>query len=290
MEDSIRIAEIVNAGRVPGPDDVRRLAALGISPRQAVLLASMPFQRMRGGLILPSVDDWLPLGHDGRVAREALLNAIHAEARRAIVTPGIGDRATIFDGVWTSRSGKKQFETDLLSVPMQFLGYGMAASNKLLASTLQGRDRSRVMGLFFLIAGGAFLNYMRSDSRSWKERDYDELIFDALETANPSGFWIGDLNSMLERASNNQFGIRPLLGHDPKFESKQGQLDAMVNVLGAGPKMYWDFGRSFIDPSVSDSDAAYFRRKAIPYGNVLWWNRIVRDMHGGLEDSIRGTP
>ena len=289
MADAIRISDMLKAGRRLTREDTFRLAALGIKPRDAVLLASMPYQTWKNGtLILPNTGAWT--GPNARKAKELLLNAIHAEARRAIVTPSIGDQSTIFRGVFTVK-GEKVLETDLMKIPMQFLGYGVAAHNKVLVSALQGRDRSPVMGMFMMVAMAFIANYLKTDSNSWKSKSYDDIIFEAVQNSGLGGFWFGDLNGMIEKASNQRLGfrpniLRPITG--TKTRTRQGDIEALVTLLGAAPSHFWSSARAFVDPNSTASDYASAVRKIVPYRNVLWWERFFRDMTGEVAGTFEG--
>lgn len=284
MSEAKRIGEAIKGGHPPSRDDVARLAALGINERDAILLSEMPTWQ-HGSLIMPAVDDWQ--GTAGRKAREALLTAIHAEARRAIVTPAIGDKSTVFNGVWSS-GGKKQFETDIMRLPMQFLGYGMAAHNKVLASAIQGRDRSVIGGILFMILGGIMSQYLKLNENSWKNKSYDEVILSGIEAAGIGGYWFGDINSQIERFTGNRVGIRPALGMDPKF-GKGTDMDGIVDAAGAAPGHFLDISRAFWDPDKSMSQRAQLIRRGIPYNNIIWWNTIFRDMAGGIGSALEGS-
>ena len=285
MTDAIRIGELIRAGNIPSKADALRLNALGIKPRDAEAISRMAYQRTEAGLTLPVIDDWT--GPDARRAQAAILTAIHAEMRRSVVTPSIGDRSTIFNGVWTSSTGEKVGESDLLKIPMQFLAYGVAAHNKVLSSFIQGRDRSMVMGLFFMMMAGAMTNWLRSDSRQWQNKTWDQHMFEAWETAGISGFWFGDLNRQIEKVTNNQVGLRPLMGVKPGF-TRDSQLEAMIAGMGAAPSIATDLFRAFTDPSISGNRRASMMRRAVAYNNVLWWDRLARDFTGETVELFGG--
>lgn len=273
MADAIRISQVVAAGEVPSKADSLRLAALGIDARNAALIASMPFDTRPNGLMLPAIDNWT--GPNAKRARMALLRAVHAEMRRGVVTPSIGDRSTIFNGVLT-KHGKKVAETDLMRIPMQFMGYGVAAHNKVLTSMIQGRDRDRVMGLFFMLGAGIVSTYLRSDSASWKRKSYDQIMFEGWENSGIGGFWFGDLNRQIEKVSNNRIGLRPSLGIKPGFKYDT-DMQAIIAGLGAAPSVANDLRRAFMDTEIGGSRRASMVRRALPYNNILWWDRVGKD-------------
>jgi len=287
MSQAIAVGEALRAGGIPDPKMVLKLNAMGINVRDAMLLSEMPIERYQGGsLILPAVDGWGSKAN-GRRAREILLNGIHAEMRRTIVTPSVGDRSTIFNGVWTHK-GKKVFESDIMTIPMQFLSYGMGAHNAMLISGLQGRDHTLVLGMFYALLMGMFAEWFRTDSKVWMNKGYDEMIADGFDASGIGGFWFSGLNTQIERASSGKFGLRPLAGIKTDFDKKRVD-QGVASAFGVAPGYFYDISRAFWDSSVTATERAQLIRKAIPYNNVVWWERIFREMANGAGGAFEGT-
>jgi hypothetical protein len=254
-------------------DNAAKLAALGISRRDARLLSQMPFER-HGRVILPSVDKWR--GADGRRARTLLLDAIHGEARRAIVTPSFADKSLIFQGI-LARKGQVKWESDLMTVPLQFMSYGIAAHNKVLMSGLQGRDQNFYMGAFSMFLAGVMSNYLKQPQTATMNKSPEEWLIEGYEASGVGGFWFADLNQMIERYSYNTVGIRPQIGADPRF-GRTTDVGDLVDIGGPSLGTIADVGRAFFDPEQSMTNRAQAIRRAVPYNNVLWWGFITRDM------------
>jgi hypothetical protein len=285
MEQAIAVGEALRAGRAPDQKMLLRLNAMGIGPRDALLLSQMPVERYQGGrLILPDIDNWKGLGANGRRAREVLLNGIHAEMRRTVITPSVGDRSTVFNGVWT-RGGKVVAENDIMTIPMQFLSYGMGAHNGLLISALQGRDRTLVMGMFSLLLMGMFANWLKTDSKVWQAKTLDQLVSDGFDSSGIGGFWFSNLNTQIERASSGELGVRPLLGIRTGYD-KQTADKGLASGLGVAPGYFYDLSRAFWDSSISATERAQLIRKGVPYNNVVWWARVFDEMASGIGGSF----
>lgn len=261
------------AQRVDEGDNAVKLAAIGISKRDAKLLASMPVD-MHGSIILPAVGQWA--GADGRRARTLLLDAIHAEARRAIVTPSFADKSLLFQGI-VARKGKVVFENDLMTLPLQFISYGLAASQKVMLSGLQGRDQNMWMGALgmFVLAVGS--NYLKQPQTATMNKSPEEWLIEGYESSGIGGFWFSDLNQMIERYSYNSVGLRPWLGADPRFGKTTGVGD-LVDAAGPSIGTIADVISAFADPEKSATNKAQAIRRAVPYNNVLWWGFMARDM------------
>lgn len=261
---------------------IMQMASIGIELRDAQLLARMPYEALDGGTLLPSVDKWQ--GHEGLRARQKMIDAVQANARRAIVTPSVGDRSLLFEGVWES-GGKVAFESDMMTLPLQFMSYAVAAHNKVLISGLQGRDANMVGGMVGMMIFGLMANYIKTPEMAWKGKDYDQIIMEAYEAAGFSGFWFGNMNEMIEKFSSQQFGVRPMLGIDPKFKP-DGTIADKLDVAGPGPNTLFDLSRIFWDPELSVSQRAQIAHRAIPYNNVFIWANIAKQLTRGSAASL----
>jgi hypothetical protein len=275
MKRSLDVSQAILAGNQPDPKTVELLAATGINVRDALALAQMPHEIADGkSIIVPLVKEWE--GPEGDRARNLMLNAIHGEMRRAIVTPSTGDRSALFEGVLASK-GKVVAESDLLTLPLQFMSYGLAAHQKVLVSALQGRDQQVLMGMTMMMVMAVFSNYLKMPENAWRNKTYPDIMLDAYEASGIGGFWFGDTNNMIERLSGNQVGFRPAMGLDPKF-GKDNSIADKTDLLGPGPSTVIDFSRAFWDPEMSSTERAQTIRRALPYNNVLWWAGITRNM------------
>jgi len=270
----MKIAQKVVAGTAT-QKEIARLAALNINVRDMKLLGSMKVNINDGGkLILPAVDDWT--GVDGQRARELLLTAIHGEVRRVIVTPSLGDRSLMFSGVW-EQGGKKLGESDLMTLPLQFLSYGVAAHNKILVSGLQGRDANMVGGMLMMVMAGMYASYLKTPENAWRNKNLADKLVEGYENSGVGGFWFGDVNQTLERMSGHQFGIRPALGLDPRFGKADGPADRL-DVTGPAISTIYDLSRAFWDSEISATNRAQLIRRAVIYNNVLWWSGFGRNV------------
>ena len=264
----MQLAKAVDEG-----NNAFKLGSMGISRRDAKLLASMPTEQ-HGNLILPAVQNWS--GPDGQRARTLLIDAIHGEARRAIVTPSFADRSLLFNGV-LARKGKVVAESDLMSVPLQFMGHGIAASQKVLMSGLQGRDQSFFMGALAMMFLGMFSNYLKQPQTATMNKSTGEWLLEGYEASGVGAFWFSDLNQMIERYSRNTIGIRPTLGIDPRF-GKTTNVGDYIDAAGPSIGTIYDVGAAFLDPELTASNRAQAIRRAVPYNNVIWWGSITRDL------------
>lgn len=254
-------------------DNAFKLAAIGVSKRNAKLLGSMPVDQ-HGSIILPAIQNWE--GADGRLARTILLDAIQAEARRAIVTPSFADKSLLFQGI-VARKGKVVFENDLMTLPLQFMSYGLAASQKVLLSGLQKRDQNALMGVFGLFVLGMASNYLKQPQTATMNKSLEEWLIEGYESSGIGGFWFSDLNQMIERYTYNTVGLRPLFGADPRF-GKTTDVGDLFDAAGPSIGTLADVVSAFADPEKSATNRAQAIRRAVPYNNVIWWGFMARDL------------
>lgn len=273
MDDAIKWSE----GKL-SKERQMALSSIGIDERGALLLAKMPIERYKDGtLILPNTGAWT--GTDGQRAMDLLLDGLAAQMRRGVVTPSFADKSTMLGGVLTNSRGAKRDdmfgESDLYRLPFQFMGYGLAANQKVLMSGLQGRDANFYSGALMMVMIGMGINYLKTPTNAWANKTWAERWLNAWETGGVGGFWLGDLNTQIEHYTANQIGIRPALGMKPKF-GRTG-VDAPIDIAGPGVAQFFDIYRAFSDPEFSNTARAQAIRRVIPYNNVLWWASVSRD-------------
>jgi len=138
-----------------------------------------------------------------------------------------------------------------------------------------------------MLVMAAFSNYLKMPENAWRNKTYPDIILDAYESSGIGGFWFGDINNMIERMSDNNVGLRPAMGLDPKF-GKESSVADRVDVLGPGPSTLFDFSRAFWDAEMSSTERAQTIRRAIPYNNVLWWAGITRNMATTAGEAVEG--
>lgn len=105
INEATQVATAVRGGQAPDARVMARLKAIGIDEQDAMILADMPVERGKTGLILANVNEWE--GARGDRARSVFLAAVNGEVRRSVITPGPLDRPAIFDGVFHTKKGRQ---------------------------------------------------------------------------------------------------------------------------------------------------------------------------------------
>jgi hypothetical protein len=206
-----------------------------------------------------------------------MLDAVTGEARRAITTSSLADRHVAFSGILTKK-GAKIAESDAISLPLQFMSYGVAAHNKILQSGLQGRDRGNMAGIASMLVMGLLANYLRTAGNAYGNKSVSEHVLGAYETSGLGGTWFGDMNNMLENASHDTLGIRPLLGMDPKFGKQNKNQNSVFNAAGPAASQTYQLSRLFWDNTISSTRKAQIIRSSLPYAGLWYLNGITRSM------------
>jgi hypothetical protein len=176
-----------------------------------------------------------------------------------------------------TRRGKVIYENDLMKLPMQLLTFTMASQNKFLTSFVQGRDRSPLMGMATLMGSAYLVDMLATDSQTWKRRTWDQHMMKAAKRAGLGGYWLGDLPQMLDRASSGQLS-GAITGNKPKKRTQGERISDIASAFGPAVGTYTDIARTFADPEMSAQERAQMIRKMTIYGQILWWDRITRDM------------
>jgi hypothetical protein len=174
------------------------------------------------GYWLPNTDLWT-----NQQARLTYRAALNQQVNRIIITPGAGDRA-----LWTS--------TELGSLITQFKSYGQAATIRMLTSGLQEKDQAFWQGAFLLVGLGAMVNEIkRLQYGIDKKESFDEKLVNAIERSGITG-WFMEPNNIIEKFSNHNLGLGPLMGDRPypvPFGAKMGAAfgpagSNLVNIAG----------------------------------------------------------
>jgi len=137
---------------------------------------------------------------EGIKAAKAYHSALGKQVSIDIVTPGKGDVP-----LWSN--------TELGGVLLQFKKFGIASTQRMLLRGLQEKDARFLEGILMLMAAGAMVDAFRQKAfnRDYSKKPSGQKFVDAFDRSGLGGYF-SDVNNAIERLSNNQFGLRPLLG------------------------------------------------------------------------------
>lgn len=283
IDESAALARAVRAGGVGDEAVIARLASFGISKRDAMMIADMPWEKEGQNLTMPNLDAWAELP-DGAYARDVLLGAINGEIRRSVVTPGPLDRPRIMDGVFMWNGERKEWP--LLGMPAQLMSFSLASGSRLAHSALTGRERQTAMGLMAVLTTGYLGARLSADG--WDKLSWDKQ---AMATWNKSGIstWLGDVVGRAQQLANLQVSdILQAEGSRPEADLMSDRAGAIAPVLS----VWGGVIEAFTNPDLDDYQQARLIRRAVPWAGMLWWSSALKEVtspeRGGRNQPMQG--
>ena len=261
IEDSIAFAN----GTLP-KERMTRLAAIGIDKEMATRFVKQWQQagETKGDhLFLANTENWADQG-----AVRSFRAMLAQEVNTAVITPHAADKLNFMS-------------KPMGSVLMQYRGFGLSATQRIMGAALQQRDKSALAGVASMIGLAAIVdNWRRPD---YVELDIGEVIFRAVETSGVTGVF-SDINSALEIASGQQYGLRPMLGFDPVIKDPTWAQRTGAP-LGAVGSQWLQFAYALTDREAEGNDVARGIRYMLPYQNLWFWS----DLWGRAQRSAAET-
>ena len=181
----------------------------------------------------------------------------------AIVTPGAGDQPLFAHKIW----GR---------IITQYKSFLFAAATKVMVPGMQQKDSRTLLGLMMMIFTGGLVSNLKDiqNNRPPSQNVFD-FLFDGIDQSGVTS-WFMNVHQGVEAATNNQIGVRKLLGTEPPYGPspswKMGQLSPLA---GTGVKIS-DF-MSRLASGGMDSRTRMAAYKLIPFNNVFWL-KALRDL------------
>jgi hypothetical protein len=249
------------------------LASYGIDKEMAQRIARQPYEKA-GDFYLPNAGEW----PDADAAR-VFLTAVAGMTKNIVPTAGLADIPEIAKGFVKGR------EYPLLRLPFMFMTYGFGAINRILLSSLQGRDRSSVAGMAALVGLGYLSQSLKLDDDWWDNMSPEERAMRAIDASGITGVY-SDLVTMAETASLGTVGIRPLIGLEP-FIRNPNVADVVGEATGPVGGAVANVARVMLDNDVSDRETAETIRKIMPGHSLFYLKSLMKNLVGsafGVED------
>ncbi len=225
-----------------------------------------------------NADKWMD--EDPELFRKYIAS-VRADVLSTVITPTEADKPLLSYGLFKGERFSKSMKNrqhNIFKLPIQFMSWGLAASNKIVLSTLQGRHQGVASGIMSMFALGMLSDFARNPEW-WKYKSTTEKIMKATEYSGITAYLL-DINSFAEIASNNYVGIRPMLGQKNPFT---GTLpDQISEVGGPAGSIIADIYKLFADDSLELKDQANMVKRMIPYNNIFY----LKWMFNGLKDAI----
>jgi hypothetical protein len=288
-----------------------RLAAKGISEKNARLIATMPFEQSNN-LFIANSSKWGTV-KGGKIAREKFRQATQTDIENTIITPTITDTPNIVGGAVTLTSKQSEYilrnpminrmlkpektpygyKVNMTwgSLPFQFMPWAFGATNKMLIAggqAFRNGEREVLMGALAMIALGGFVGYLKNPY-GFSNMSKTEVVLEAVDRSGVLGIF-PDLNYTLETISQgftgNMYGVRPLVGKitgqeiGPRYGDKEFG-DAVGEFLGPGPSIPIDIIR--ILTGGYDYNTRYDMLKILlPFQNLIGFEYLIKPLYANL--------
>lgn len=249
---------------------VKNMAALGFDRESAARLASMPFERDRA-LNLANIQNW----NDDDLVRK-FGSAVAAQTMRQVVTATEGDIPNVARGF--IGAGDKRREIPYIRLPFQFMNFSFASTNKTLVSALQGREANVVGGLMSML-GLAYLSlYLKTPDKAWEKMPLEDRLVRTMEGSGFLGIF-SDVSQKIEGISQNRFGVRAMMGLEPRFGPRSvDELAPIGEAFGPVAGKATDIYQLMFDNSMTAKEEARGIRRLIPMNDLFYLRGIVNDL------------
>jgi hypothetical protein len=115
---------------------------------------------------------------------------------------------------------------------------------------------------------------------NYDKKTLTEKLIDGAERGGVFGIF-GDVNRIIESLSDNELGIRPLLGQKKPYSttltSKAGSITPMGSTIGTVAQILYDWGRGR-----HTHHTARRIRKLVPLNNIWYLDSIFDKLEKGL--------
>ena len=182
--------------------------------------------------------------------------AIFTDLQNSPVTPGPSDRPNFMS-------------KPLWSALLLYKGLALSATQRVLMTAMQQRDRRAMTGILAMVGMGYIVDSLRSGD--YKKRHYlaPDRFMRAVELSGVAGIF-SDFNNMIETASGNQAGVRPWFGidatiKDPNWAQRVGSVTGATTTPALN--LAWAFGH----PDASANEQARSVRRLLPFNNLIFW-------------------
>ena len=245
-----------------------RLRQLGIDEANAKNIAQelRKYGKKQDGVWIANTKDW-----DSQNLAEIWGGALRKESDRVIVIPG--QEKPLF------------MSTELGKTIFQFRSFMFAATQRMFIAGIQGQDAHYMQGLLGLTSLGMM-------AYAFKQWDADRPLSDdpavwvteGIDRSGVTGI-IMEMNNTVEKLSNNNFGLRPMLGiatPASRFASRS-QAEAFLGpTFGSLLSTTMKVAGGASDGDLAESDIRAIRR-LLPYQNLILFRQLLDKAEQGLQ-------
>lgn len=249
--------------------EIEQLAGDGIGKVEAMKFLrqwrKLPEEaRQLDGMPVANTDQW-----DPDVARD-FRSLVATNVRRAVLTPGVVDRAKIMENPWA--------QTLLL-----YKTFAIGVTNRIILAGIQGRHAHVLSGILSMLALGYAIDAVKRPD--WSEPDMKTKLLRAFDQSGLGGIFT-DINHILEAASEGELGLNPLLGIDDTRKMDKGFGYELAGAVGGPVANIWA-NLIWALQDGTNNEVARAIRYTVPYNNYILWTdavtRLTRDVAEATE-------
>ena len=275
QSEMIRVSQKVSLGKKLTRQETMWMSRSGLNADDMVAIHKQWFDSTGGAgskgkgntLYLANTLEWA----DADVTRRFRI-ALSDNIKNAVITPGVSEKLNFMS-------------TPVGGLVTQFKSFGLAATHRTTIAGLQMKDARAFSGITSLLAAGMFVDYLKSPSYDNRPMLSVDRVVQGFEYSGAGGL-LFDLSNMIEIASGNEFGIKPLLGVD-SFYSNPNVAQKLGQAFGPTASLSADLVWSMFSPEADGYDKARSVKRLLPYNNMLYWSgvgdRIQREVGQALE-------
>jgi len=186
-----------------------------------------------------------------------------------IITPGDGSSPLIANA-------------EIGSLFFQYKKFSLDMTRKLLIKGLQRKDQKLIGDIAALTAFGMIVDRSRTEDygKDYGKKSLTLRLIDGAERGGVFGIF-GDINRILESLTDNQLGLKPLLGegrpYGTSLTSKAGSITPAASTIGTTAQILYDWGRGR-----HTHHTARRIRKLVPLNNIWYLDSVFDKIEKGL--------
>lgn len=178
----------------------------------------------------------------------------------------------------TGSKGRK--ERPVVSLPFQLQSFAFSQSSKLLHSMLTGRDKHAFIGFMSMWGAGIMISWLKGEISGTNDNaTLDEHIMRGFQNSGILSWMSIPLEgakglARIQLGETNLGPVNVVAADQPGLADQAGILGPTFGLgIGALEAM---FGKGMDGKDLPASDRVYQLRKILPFGNMLYWNWLVR--------------
>ena len=245
----------------------RALAKAGIDEALAKQFAKQwqdAGSHIEESLHLANTDGWADLA-----LVKKFRTILATEVNNAVITPGAADKPNFMS-------------TEIGKTITQYRTFSVSTTQRVLMSSLQAPDKYALTTMLSMVTLAMMVDAHRRPD--YINLDIEEQIYRAVEISGITGILM-DINSILEVATGNELGLRPLFGFDPVIRDPNWGVRT-GSVGGPSVSLLSQLLYAFTDSDAGTDDKAKAIRRLIFFNNYFAFEGMVDTLQEDLIDII----